>query len=109
MNTLFKVETTLSHDLAELYSILVDAFETNSSIPLSDLNRTLLQTGMIHHLVMMQGLGLLREDAQREARIEELIERVSRDTILADVLAMVRSYWRECGSNGEGGSIDLKA
>ena len=109
MNSLFKVETTLSHDLAELYSILVDEFETNSSIPLSDLNRTLLQTGMIHHLVMMQGLGLLGKNAERKAHLDQLIEQVSRDTILADVLAMVRSYWRDCGANGEGGSIDLKA
>ncbi len=95
--------------MAELYSVLVDEFETHSSIPLSDLNRTLLQTGMIHHLVMMQGLGLLKGNEQRESRLDELIDQVSRDTILADVLAMVRSYWRDCGSNGQGGSIDLKA
>jgi hypothetical protein len=61
MQKVYKVETTLSHDLAELYSILEDEFASNSSIPLSDLNRTLLQTGMVHHLVMMGGLGILKD------------------------------------------------
>ena len=60
MQKAYKVETSISHDLAELYSILTDEFEANSSIPLSDLNRTILQTGIIHHLTMMQGLGLIK-------------------------------------------------
>ena len=109
MQKAYKVETSISHDLAELYSILVDEFEANSSIPLSDLNRTLLQTGIIHHLTMMQGLGLVRGDKEKEARIEALIEKVASDTLLWDVLNMVRSYWRDRGVDGTGGAIDLKA
>ncbi len=109
MQKIYKVETTLSHDLAELYSILVDEFETHSSIPLSDLNRTLLQTGMVHHLVMMGGLGILKNNREKMAQVDELINRVSRDTILWDVLQMVRSYWRDCGAEGQGGAIDLQA
>lgn len=108
MQKVYKVETTLSHDLAELYSILEDEFASNSSIPLSDLNRTLLQTGMVHHLVMMGGLGILK-DREKMAQVDELINRVSRDTLLWDVLQMVRSHWRDCGADGQGGAIDLKA
>ena len=109
MQKVYNVETSISHDLAELYSILTDEFEANSSIPLSDLNRTLLQTGMIHHLTMMQGLGLIRGDKEKEARIEALTENVASDTLLWDVLMMIRSYWRDRGVEGQGGSIDLKA
>ena len=68
---------------------LTDEFEANSSIPLSDLKRTLLQTGMIHHLTMMQGLGLVRGDKEKEARIEALIKNVASDTLLWDVLMMI--------------------
>lgn len=109
MQKVYKVETTLSHDLAELYSILEDEFANNSSIPLSDLNRTLLQTGIVHHLVMMGGLGILKNNSEKMAKVDELINRVSRDTLLWDVLQMVRSYWRDCGADGQGGAIDLKA
>jgi hypothetical protein len=109
MQKAFKVETSLSLDLAELYSMLVDEFEANSSIPLSDLNRTLLQTGIVHHLIMMQELGLLKNDQDKAARIDELIHSVASDTILWEVLKMVRSYWRDCGADSGGGTIDLKA
>jgi hypothetical protein len=105
MEKLYRIETTLSHDLAELYSMLVEEFESKSSIPLSDLNRTLLQTGLVHHLAMMEGLGLL--DEGHKARIKELSDNVSQDTIIWDVLQMVRSYWRDSG--GQSGTIDLKA
>ena len=57
MDKVFKVETTLSHGLAELYAGLEEEFANKSSIPLSDMNRTHLQTGLIHHFAMMGGLG----------------------------------------------------
>ena len=107
MDKVFKVETTLSHDLAELYASLEEEFATKSSIPLSDMNRTLLQTGLIHHLTMMGGLGLL--DSEKAAAVDELINQVAKDTILWEVLQMVRTYWRDCGASGQGGAVDLKA
>ena len=107
MDKVFKVETTLSHSLAELYASLEEEFATKSSIPLSDMNRTLLQTGLIHHLTMMAGLGLL--DSEKAAAVDELINQVAKDTILWEVLQMVRTYWRDCGASGQGGAVDLKA
>ncbi len=107
MDKVFKVETTLSHGLAELYAALEEEFNRKSSIPLSDVNRTLLQTGLIHHLAMMNGLGLIEPD--KAARLDELMDEVAKDTILWEVLQMVRTYWRDCGGGSQGGSVDLKA
>ena len=106
MDKVFKVETTLSHGLAELYASLEEEFANKSTIPLSDMNRTLLQTGLIHHLTMMGRLGLI--EAEKAAAVDELIDQVARDTILWEVLQMVRTYWRDCGANGQGGAVDIK-
>lgn len=107
MEKVYKVETTLSHSLAELYAGLEEEFANKSSIPLSDMNRTLLQTGLIHHLTMMNGLGLI--EPEKAARLHELIDQVAKDTILWDLLQMVRTYWRDCGSNSPGSSGGIKA
>ena len=107
MDKVFKVETTLSHGLAELYASLEEEFANKSTIPLSDMNRTLLQTGLIHHLTMMGSLGLI--EAEKAAAVDELIDQVAKDTILWEVLQMVRTYWRDCGANGQGGAVDIKA
>lgn len=106
MEKVFRVETTLAHDLAELYAALMEAFEEKSSIPLADMNRTLLQTGLIHHLTMMGGLGLL--DPERAREVDALIDRVARNTIMWELLQMVRTYWRDCAS-GKTGTVDFKA
>ena len=94
-------------DRAELYANLEEEFANKSSIPLSDMNRTLLQTGLIHHLTMMGGLGLI--EPEKAAKLDELINQVAKDTLLWEVLQMVRTYWRDCGASGQGGSVDLKA
>ena len=105
MEQLFRVETTLADDLAELYAALVDEFGEKSAIGLGDMNRTLLQTGMVHHLTMMAGLGLL--DADRARQTQELIDKVARNTIMWDLVQMARQYWQD--SNGKTGSIDYNA
>ena len=107
MEKVYKVETTLSHSLAELYASLEEEFANKSSIPLSDMNRTLLQTGLIHHLTMMSGLGLI--EPEKAAKLQALIDQVAKDTILWDILQMVRTYWRDCGSGGPGSSGGLNA
>ncbi len=106
MEKVYKVETTLSHNLAELYAGLEEEFANKSSIPLSDMNRTLLQTGLIHHLTMMSGLELI--EPEKAARLNALIDQVAKDTMLWDILQMVRTYWRDCGPGGPGGSGSLK-
>ena len=108
MDKIYKVDMVISQGLAELYGTLVQEFERNSSIPLSDINRTLLQTGMVHHLEMMMGLGLIRDEDVRR-KVEKLIEEVARDTIHWDMVQMARAHWRRSGTEDEGGAVDIKA
>ena len=42
MDKIFKLETTVAQDLAELYAALMAEFEAKSGIPSADMNRTLL-------------------------------------------------------------------
>lgn len=96
MQRVFRVETTLAHQLAELYALVVDEFDAKSGVPLAELNRTLLQTGVLHHLTMMAGLGLLSPAAaERAAR---LMEQVGQDTIMWDVVKLARRYWQSCAN-----------
>lgn len=106
MEKVFHVETTLANDLAELYSAVMAEFDSKSSIPLDDMNRTLLQTGMVQHLTMMAGLGLM--GPQKAEQVNALIDRVTRDTIMWDMLQMVRQYWRDC-NDGKGHDMDFGA
>ncbi len=97
MDKVFHVETTIAHDLAELYSVVVEEFDAKTSIPLDDMNRTLLQIGMVQQLTMMAGLGLI--EPQKADQVNKLIDRVTRDTIMWEVLQMVRQYWRDSSHN----------
>ncbi len=107
MDKMYKVDTVISQGLAELYGILIQEFERNSSIPLSNINRTLLQTGMVHHFEMMMGLGLIRDEDVR-GKVEELIEEVARDTIHWDMVQVARAHWRRSGGD-QSGALDIKA
>ena len=106
MEKVFKLETTLAQDLAELYAILAEEFENKSGIAPADMNRTLLQTGMIHHLTMMTGLGLI--DGDRAEAVEALIDKVAKDTIMWELLQLVRNYWKD-SAGGKAGIVDFKA
>ncbi|MDP6701680.1 MAG: hypothetical protein QGH25_18660 [Candidatus Latescibacteria bacterium] len=106
MAKVYKIETTVSQDLAELYESLMAEFERRSSMPLADMNRAVLQTGMIHHLTMMCGLGLIEKE--KVAALDELVDKVAQDTIMWDLVQMARSFWRDCG-DGTTGIIDLTA
>ena len=108
MDKVYKVDTIISHKLAELYNTLVQEFERKSSIPLSDVNRTVMQTGMVHQLEMMMGLGLIRDEEIRN-KLENLIDEIARDTIHWEVVQMARAHWRRSGTDGQGGAFDLKA
>lgn len=103
MEKIIRIEATLSRELAELYAGLLEEFESRSDISLATINRTLLQTGLIHHLAMMQGLGLIEPD--RVQHLEALADRLARDSIMWEAVQVIRKYWK----NSAGGSVDLKA
>ena len=48
-------------------------------------------------------------DPEKAAKLDELMDQVAKDTILWEILQMVRTYWRDCGGAGQGGAVDLKA
>ena len=103
MDQLVKIETALTGELAELYFSLLAVFEEKSGTSLSEMNRALLQTGVIHHLTMMKGLGLI--DGDEAERLDALIDSVAKETIMWELVKMARAYWK--GTTGMG-AIDLK-
>lgn len=102
MDKVFKIEVTLSGELADLYQQLLAEFAAKSQIPLSEMNRTLLQTGVIHHLTMLQGVGLIGKD--ETAGQQTLIDGLARDTLMWDLVQLARKYWKNKG----GGLVNLK-
>ena len=102
---MFTVETTPAGGLAELYARVLEEFELRSEIPLSEVNRTLLQTGVIHHLLMMRGLGLM--DDEKSSSLDSLIEQVAGETIMWDLIKVAERFWEQ--AQGGGGSVNLQA
>ena len=105
MEQMFRIETTLSGELAELYSGLMEEFEQRSEIGLVTMNETIMQTGLIQHLTMMQGIGLLK--GEKSDRLRALVDSVAKETIMWELVEVARKYWQE--SAGTSGAIDLKA
>ncbi|MBM3279006.1 MAG: hypothetical protein FJY95_13120 [Candidatus Handelsmanbacteria bacterium] len=103
MDKIFKVEVTLSGELAELYEQLLLEVAAKSVISLSEMNRTLLQTGVVQHLLMLQGMGLIQKEGQ--GRQQVLIDLLSRDTLMWELVQLARKYWRSKG----GGLVNLQA
>ena len=105
MEQMFRIEATLSGDLAELYAGLLEEFEQKSDIGLATMNRTIIQTGLVQHLTMMSGLGLITEE--KGAHLKTVIESVSKETIMWELVEVARRYWEEAA--GSSGAVDLKA
>ena len=104
MDLVFEIEATLSKELAELYEGLMEEFETKSALGLEEMNRTLLQTGLVHHLTMMGGLGLIGEE--KRERMFRLIDAVASETMMWDLVKQARAYWQN--SQGSTGALDLE-
>lgn len=100
----YRLETSVDGPLAELYTALLEEIEAKSAISLADFNRTLLQTGIIHHLYMLQGLGVV--DSAKKQQLERLVHEVAADSMLKDVLELIRAYWQQ---RSDSGSIDMEA
>jgi len=105
MEKAFEIQTVLTGRLAELYAAVLQEFEDKSDVPLEEMNRTLLQTGILHHLTMMRGLGLL--DAEKGKAADALMEEIGKDSLMWEVVELARKHWRD--SAGGMGSVDLQA
>jgi predicted SpoU family rRNA methylase len=104
MEKQFKVETMLAGEVADLYEAVLGQFEVSSSLSLSEMNRALLQTGLMLHLTMMTSMGVVA-DAESKARLDALVETVGQDNLMWEVVQLARRHWQEGGS----GSIDMEA
>ena len=102
MEKQFKVETFLGGDLAELYETVMEQFEASGSASLSEMNRALLQTGLLMHLTMMTSMGVVSDEDRRQ-RMEELAEKVGRENLMWEIVELARRHWNKGGA----GSIDL--
>ncbi|MBT3344322.1 MAG: hypothetical protein HOH74_08320 [Gemmatimonadetes bacterium] len=102
MEKRYRVEADLEGELAELYSGILEAFEAAGTTSLGEMNRTLLQTGLLMHLSMMSSFGLL-PPAESE-RLKQLAEGIAGDHLMWEIAELARQHW-----GGEGGAIDLKA
>ena len=103
MEKRYRVEADLDGELAQLYSGILEAFEAAGTTSLGEMNRTLLQTGLLMHLSMMSSFGLL-SPAESE-RLTQLAKEIAGDHLMWDVAQLARQHW---GAEG-GGAIDLKA
>ena len=102
---MYDIQATLTGDLAELYAAVLEAFEDKGDIAPSEANRILVQTGAIQHLTMLQGLGVL--DAKQSQAVTELVDRLSKDTLMWDIVQLARQHWRDTAASS--GTIDLQA
>lgn len=99
----FRVETALEGDLAALYEEVLVEFEAAGGMTLSEVNRALLQTGMLFHLTMMTSMGVVGDEERRQ-HLDELAQRVGGQNLLWEIVELARRRWR----NGPG-EIDLEA
>ncbi len=100
----FRVETLLQGEQAELYESVLAEFERASGMSLSEVNRALLQTGMLMHLTMMTSMGIVPEASRRE-QLDALVQRVGRDNLLWDIIELARRHW----GDGSAGAVDFEA
>ena len=104
MEKQFRVETLLEGDLAELYEAVLAEFDRASGMSLSEVNRALLQTGMLFHLTMMTSMGVVEDEARREA-LDGLAQRIGKDNLLWKIVELARKHW----GGGGTGAVDLQA
>lgn len=104
MEKQFRVEIFLDGDLGLLYEAVMLQFEKASSLSLSEMNRALLQTGLLLHLTMLSSMGV--SPAPDVERLEALAERVGKNNLMWEVVELARRHWREGGISG---AIDLHA
>jgi hypothetical protein len=104
MDKQFQVETFLDGDLAELYENVLAEFDTASGMSLSEVNRALLQTGMLFHLTMMTSMGVVSDEARCQF-LDGLAERVGKDNLLWEIVELARQHWK----GGATGAVDFEA
>ncbi len=96
MEHVVKIEVTIDGNAARLYQILSEA--VGSTEP-RVLNRALLQTGLVHHVLMLKAIGGI--EGRPADAAEDAIDEISADSIMDEVFELARDYWeKKSGSTG---------
>lgn len=103
MEKRFRVDSLLDGELAELYAGVLAQFERSGSLSLSEMNRALMQTGLLLHATLLTATGIA--PGPEAQRLDELAERVGGDHLMWEVVELARRQWRTGGT----GAIDVQA
>lgn len=95
MEHVVQIEMNLTGDTARLYKIFADSVD---SVTPSDFNRAVLETGVVHHALMLAALEIIPNN--RHDELYEIIERMSEKTIMRDLFEQARDYWEGWTESG---------
>ena len=95
MQHVAKIEVTLSGEAARLYEIMSG---TVVSVSPAELNRAILETGLVHHTLMLSALEVM-ENAQR-VEAAELVSTICKSTIMKELYDHAREYWEDQANMG---------
>lgn len=96
MDHVAKIEVTLTGEAARLYEIL--GTTVKGSVQPSQVNRAVLETGLVHHVLMLMAVGAITEKERAEA--EEAVTAISSRTIMKELFVRARKYWEEQSGTG---------
>jgi len=87
---------TLTGDSARLYEILHEA--ASKSVKPGQITRAILETGLVHHILMLRAVGAIPKKHRAEA--QEAIESISSRTIMRDLFTYAQEYWENQSGTG---------
>jgi len=96
MEHIAKIEVTLTGDAAQLYEVMLDA--AGKTTKPGQINRSILETGLVHHLLMLSALGVIPTEQRGE--VYRTVERISEHTIMKELFAHAREYWDNMAGAG---------
>ncbi len=88
MKHVVKIELTLTGEAARLYEITADSVD---SVDPADLSKAVVETGLVHHALMLSALQVFDEDQRAES--DELVATIGERTIMKDLFDKARTYW----------------
>ena len=83
-----RIETTITGPAARLYELLGEA---TSTLRPGEVNKALLETGLVHHVLMLRSLGLI--DGTKLEEVDQAIGDIAETTIMSELFDMARAYW----------------
>ena len=90
MEHVVRIQVTLEGNAARLYQILSESVGTTEP---QSMNRALMQTGLVHHVLMLKSIGGIEGHAADAAG--DAIDEISADSIMDQVFELARDYWEK--------------